>query len=137
MGPLIKGAQQAFRDVYGRWPRGRMMVTSVPGTWELPVTIAAMLRNLDPVPDAFVALGCVIKGETSHDRWINDAVCNALATLSVEVRVPIALGVLTCDTMAQAAARAGGEHGNKGHDAMKAAIDQAILLRDLSWDRQS
>ncbi|HCA38698.1 MAG TPA: 6,7-dimethyl-8-ribityllumazine synthase, partial [Phycisphaerales bacterium] len=41
--------------------------------------------------------------------------------------------VLTCDTMAQAEARAGGEHGNKGYDAMKAAIEQAVTLRGLSW----
>lgn len=136
MQPLIAGAQRAFHEVLGD-DGGQITVIDCPGTWELPGTITHMCQELDPKADAFVALGCVIKGETSHDRWISGAVCNTLAYLSTSMRVPIALGVLTCDTMAQAEARAGGEHGNKGYDAMKAAIEQAVTLRGLSWNRLS
>jgi 6,7-dimethyl-8-ribityllumazine synthase len=134
MQPLIAGAQRAFHEACGD-DGGQMTVLECPGTWELPVTIAAMCETLDPTPDAFVALGCVIKGETSHDRWINDAVCTALANLSGEMRIPIALGVLTCDTMDQAQARAGGDRGNTGFDAMNAAIEHAVALRTIAWDR--
>lgn len=128
MDALIAGATDTFGDA------GDLTIAQCPGTWELPSTIMAMHERLDPAPDAYVALGCVIKGDTSHDRWINEAVCNALADLSLAIGVPIALGVLTCDTMAQAQARAGGSKGNKGVEAMNAAMSQIQLFRSISWN---
>ena len=131
---LVRGARDAFHEASGDGG-GRLTVINCPGTWEIPLAVMTAWETLDPVPDAFVALGCVIKGETSHDRWINAAVCTTLADLSVRMGLPVALGVLTCDTMAQAKARAGGDRGNKGSDAMKAAMEQVMVLRTLSWDR--
>ena len=128
MEALIRGARDTFAD------SGDLTVIRCPGTWELPSTIMAMHERLDPTPDAYVALGCVIKGDTSHDRWINQAVCNTLAELSVFTGVPIALGVLTCDTMAQAQARAGGSKGNKGIEAMNAVLSQIHSFRSISWN---
>jgi len=125
---LISGATDTFSG------SGDLTVVRCPGTWELPSTIMAMHERLDPTPDAYVALGCVIKGETSHDRWINEAVCNALADLSVSIGVPISLGVLTCDSMEQAQARAGGSLGNKGIEAMNAAMSQIRSFHSISWD---
>ena len=133
MQKLVQGARDAFQESCGGG--GQLTVITCPGTWEIPLTVLSTWEALDPAPDAFVALGCVIKGETSHDRWINESVCTALTDLSIRMRTPVALGVLTCDTMDQAIARADGERGNKGGEAMRAAVEHAKLLRDLSWDQ--
>ena len=75
-----------------------------------------------------VALGCLIKGETSHDRYIAGAVAHGLMSVSLSMGIPVAFGVLTVDTPEQAEDRAGGSHGNKGAEAMAALLDtvQAI-----------
>ena len=81
--------------------------------------------------DAVIALGCVITGETTHDQYINSAVSAALASMTVSTGVPIAFGVLTCQTMEQALARAGGAKGNKGAEAMTAAVAAACTCERL------
>ena len=115
-------------------PDERVDVAWVPGAWELPVMVRAfMLRGvrvpyLSPQPntyDAVVALGAVIRGETAHFGIIAGEASRALMTLSIEFGVPVGFGLLTCDTLDQALARAGGEAGNKGFDAMAAALDVA------------
>lgn len=75
-----------------------------------------------------VALGCLVRGETSHDRYIAEAVANTLAEASIRAGIPIAFGVLTVDTPEQAEARAGGRKGNKGAEAMAAALDAAAVI---------
>ena len=75
---------------------------------------------------AVIALGCVIKGETTHDEHINRAVSLALMEMGVETGVPIAFGLLTCNTLEQAINRSGGTVGNKGHEAAEAVLE---LLR--------
>ena len=105
-----------------------------PGAWELPVAVAAMHKQLHPQPDAYLVLGCVIRGETTHDQWINSAVCGALADFSVRIATPVGLGLLTCNTMEQAMARAGGERGNKGYESMSAVIEQVVAIAKLRSD---
>ncbi len=100
-----------------------------PGSYEL-VVIALALAEREDI-DAVVALGCVLTGETSHDRYICDAVAHGLVRVSIETAKPVTFGVLTCATIEQARARAGGRHGNKGSDAMNAAIDAVQVIRDL------
>ncbi len=75
---------------------------------------------------AAIALGCVIKGETTHDEHINRAVSLALMQMGVETGMPIAFGLLTCNTLEQAIHRSGGAVGNKGNEAAEAVIE---LLR--------
>ena len=107
----------AFDDVDVFW---------VPGAWELPAAarrVAASERY-----DALVALGAVIRGDTPHFDYVAGEASRGLANASAEFDLPIAFGVLTCDTMAQAEARAGGEHGNKGWDAALAALEMADLF---------
>ena len=81
--------------------------------------------------DAVVALGCIIKGETSHDLHLATAVTTALLATARETGVPVGLGVLTVDTEEQAKARAGGLKGNKGVEAMAAALDTAGSIAAL------
>jgi 6,7-dimethyl-8-ribityllumazine synthase len=107
----------AFDDVDVFW---------VPGAWELPAAarrVAASERY-----DALVALGAVIRGDTPHFDYVAGEASRGLAAASADFDVPIAFGVLTCDTMAQAEARAGGEHGNKGWDSALAALEMADLF---------
>jgi 6,7-dimethyl-8-ribityllumazine synthase len=77
---------------------------------------------------AVVALGCVIRGGTPHFDYVCAEAARGVADASRETGVPIAFGVLTCDTPAQAEERAGGAHGNKGEEAAAAALHAAGVL---------
>jgi 6,7-dimethyl-8-ribityllumazine synthase len=81
--------------------------------------------------DALVAVGAVVRGETPHFEYVAGEAARGLAQASAEYDRPIGFGVLTCDTMEQAEARAGGSHGNKGWDAALAALEMADLLERL------
>ena len=93
-------------------------IINVPGVFEIPVTISKNIKKYD----AFLALGCVIKGETPHFDFISQATTNAIMNLSVINKKPIGNGIITCLNMRQAIARK-----NKGAEAAKAAI--SILLQ--------
>ena len=102
---------------------------SVPGSYELP-TAAQFVANSKKV-DAIICLGCVIQGETRHFDFICDAVANGLVNVSLKYNLPVIFGVLTPDNMAQARARAGGQHGNKGIEAAVTAIKMVMLKKNL------
>lgn len=104
-------------------------VVWVPGAWELPVAARRLLAT--DRYDALVAVGAVIRGETPHFEYIAAEAARGLALASTEYDRPIGFGVLTCDTMVQAEARAGGAHGNKGWDAALAALEIADLFDRL------
>jgi 6,7-dimethyl-8-ribityllumazine synthase len=99
-------------------------VVRVPGAWELPTVVRQLIDQSDVI--AAIALGCVIKGETTHDEHINRAVSLALINMGVETGVPIAFGLLTCNTLEQAIHRSGGNVGNKGIESAEAVLE---LLR--------
>jgi 6,7-dimethyl-8-ribityllumazine synthase len=125
-GPLGEGATEAFMNAGGQ--PDNLTIMPCPGAWELPVAVAAMHQLFRTKPDAYLVLGCVIRGDTTHDQWINSAVCGALADFSVRIATPVGLGLLTCNTMEQAMARAGGERGNKGYESMSAVIEQVASI---------
>jgi 6,7-dimethyl-8-ribityllumazine synthase len=97
----------------------------VPGTFELPFAgkKLAQQHHLAGV----ICLGCVIKGETEHDIYINTSVANALQTLNIEFDIPFIFGVLTPNNEAQALDRAGGKHGNKGVEAAVTALKMSAI----------
>lgn len=101
----------------------------VPGAWELPPAVMKALQT--ERYDCAVAVGAVIRGETPHFDFVAGEANRGLALLQGEFGVPIGMGVLTTDTMAQAEARAGGAHGNKGWDAALAALEMADLFGRL------
>ena len=90
-----------------------LKVIRVPGVFEIPITISKNIKNYD----AFLALGCVIKGETPHFDFISSASTQAIMNLSVESKKPIGNGIITCLNMKQAKARV-----KKGKEAAKAVI---------------
>jgi 6,7-dimethyl-8-ribityllumazine synthase len=104
-------------------------VVRVPGAFELPLAAQrlARLRRYD----AIVALGAVIRGQTPHFDFVCTECATGLGRVSLEFEVPVGFGVLTCDTVDQAMDRAGGKSGNKGADAVLAALEMASLLRQL------
>ncbi|MCH8804492.1 MAG: 6,7-dimethyl-8-ribityllumazine synthase [Planctomycetes bacterium] len=102
----------------------------VPGAFEIP--LAAKKLATSGRYAAVLALGCVIRGQTPHFDYIANEVTKGVAQVSLATEVPIALGVITADTLEQAIDRAGGKHGNKGTDAARTAIEMANLLALLS-----
>jgi 6,7-dimethyl-8-ribityllumazine synthase len=110
----------AFEDVDVVW---------VPGAWELPAAARHALAS--GRYEALVALGAVIRGETPHFDYVAGEASRGLMEASREFDLPIGFGLLTCDDTAQAEARAGGAHGNKGWDAAVAALEMADLFARL------
>lgn len=102
---------------------------SVPGAFELPQ--AARCAAETGRFDAVICLGCVIRGATPHFEYISSAVAHGLMEAAGETGVPIAFGVLTTDTEAQAEERAGPGRDNKGWEAAAAGIEMAVLFRRL------
>ena len=104
---LIKSAKNIIPKT------NKVDIIKVPGVFEIPVTIS---RNINKY-DAFLALGCVIKGKTPHFDFISQASTNAIMNLSVSSKKPIGNGIITCLNMSQAKARK-----KKGAEAAKAII---------------
>ncbi len=121
---LLAGAEQCLAE------RGvgasRVDVRWVAGAWELPVLARGLARTGRYA--AVVALGAVLRGETLHYEIIATESARGLMAVAVETGVPVGFGVLTCDTEEQALARSGGAEGNKGYDAVAAALDAAAAL---------
>ncbi|MEV1179357.1 6,7-dimethyl-8-ribityllumazine synthase [Nonomuraea sp. NPDC049784] len=104
-------------------------VVRVPGSLEIPVVAQALARRCDAV----VALGAVIKGETAHFDYVCDSVTAGLTRISLDEETPVGNGVLTCETLDQALDRSGlpGSKEDKGYESAIAALETALLLRDL------
>ncbi|SHN44979.1 6,7-dimethyl-8-ribityllumazine synthase [Cryptosporangium aurantiacum] len=106
-----------------------IVTARVAGAIELPVVAQELARRCDAV----VALGVVVRGGTPHFEYVCDAVTAGLTRVALDSGVPVGNGVLTCDTDEQARDRAGfeGSAEDKGREATLAALDAALVLRDL------
>lgn len=105
-------------------------VVRVPGSFEIPFAARRLARSAQF--DAIVCLGAVIRGATSHyDHVAGDSI-SGVAQVALETDVPMAMGILTTDTVEQAIDRAGAKAGNKGADAATTAIEMANLARKLT-----
>jgi 6,7-dimethyl-8-ribityllumazine synthase len=109
-----------------------IVTVSVPGAFEIPLAVQALLSG---GCDAVVALGAVIRGDTSHYDYVCNAVERGCSELQIKFHKPVAFGVLTTNTDEQAMDRAGGKHGNKGSEAAMVAIEMVSLLRKIGMDR--
>ena len=104
---LLKSAKNKIKT------RCSIKVINVPGAFEIPVTIGKNLNKFD----GFIALGCVIKGQTPHFDFISKATTDALMTLSITSKKPVGNGVITCLNKKQA-----NERGRKGSEAAEAVL---------------
>lgn len=101
----------------------------VPGAVEIPLTIKALFDTKKV--DGIVALGAVIRGETSHYDYVCNSVERGCSELMLQYKKPVGFGVLTTENEAQALARAGGEHGNKGFEAAQVVVEMIGLLSEI------
>ena len=123
---LLEGAVRCLKD-QGAGEDG-WTVLSVPGAWEIPQ--AARHAAGSGRYDGVVALGALVRGETTHFDWIAGEVARGLGEVTQRLGVPTGFGVLTTETMEQAVARSGGDAGNKGYEACLAVIELINLFRD-------
>lgn len=121
---LLEGALTALRE------RGvaddAVDVATVAGAFELP--LCAQRLAVAGRYHALIALGAVVRGDTPHFDYVAGEAAAGLARVALRHDLPIAFGVLTTDTMEQALARAGGDHGNKGYDAALTALEMVGVL---------
>jgi len=109
-------------------------VIVVPGAVEIPFAINSYWENKKNEagrPDAFIALGCVIRGETPHFDYVCQSVTNGITILNTKLPVPVIFGILTVDNMQQAQERLGGFHGHKGEEAAVTALKMVALTRSF------
>ena len=116
---LISGANEATNNHKKKF---KTKIIYVPGVFEIPYAISKNLKK----HDAFIALGCVIKGETPHFDFISKSSIDSIMKLSIENKKPIGNGILTCLNKDQAVERADKSKKNKGKEAADAAIELLI-----------
>jgi len=126
---LLKGAVQALDAAAATHER-----ISVPGAFEIPAAIAIALecqriQPARPAFDGFVALGCVIRGETTHYDYVCGESARALMDLACREKIALGYGILTVENGKQAWARAGVADKNKGGDAARACLAMIALKR--------
>ena len=115
-------------------PESNITEVWVPGAFELP--LAAQKLAASKRYDAVIALGCIIRGATTHFEHICNQAARGLAQVALDTGVPVAFGVLTTNTIEQAVERAGAKSGNKGADAALTAIEMANLLNQIDTDHK-
>ncbi|MFZ8845884.1 MAG: 6,7-dimethyl-8-ribityllumazine synthase [Candidatus Hydrothermia bacterium] len=118
---LLEGAKKVLEENNFNYE-----VYFVNGSFEIPIMIKLLSKK--KAFDGFIAIGCIIKGETEHYKYIAKAVSYGIMKLSLELEIPITFSILTVDNLEQALNRAGGKFGNKGEESAKALIK---ILKNL------
>jgi len=124
---LLDGALRALADA--GVASEAIEIMPVPGAFELPLAAMALAKSRRY--SCVLALGCVIRGETPHFDYVSAEAASGVQLAGLETGVPVAFGVLTCDTLEQALARAGGIHGNKGAESARSALEMVESLAQL------
>lgn len=122
---MQRGAEAAAEEAKATLDR-----VFVPGAFEIPAAIALAAKT--ELYDGFLALGCVVRGETSHYDYVCGESARALMDLSVRKRLSIGYGILTVNTLAQAEERADPRRGDKGGESARAALAMVALKRHFS-----
>src|SRR5436853_5311740 len=109
-------------------------IISVPGAFEIPFAVKSFwegYQNKFEKPQAFIALGCVLRGDTPHFDYVCKAITDGIVQLNLSLPVPTIFGVLTVDNDQQAQDRVGGVHGNKGEEAAITALKMIALQKSF------
>ena len=116
----------------------KIITVAVPGAVEIPFAIKSFWEKAGKKnkPDAFIALGCVIRGGTPHFEYVCKAVTDGVVLLNVNLPVPVIFGVLTVDNEEQAQERTGGKHGHKGKEAAITALKMISLQQSFKNKRK-
>jgi len=124
---LVSGAEQTLR-AHGV-AADAIDIVRVPGAWEIPIAAARLAAAGGHA--ALLCLGCVVRGDTRHYEHVADGCAQGLMRVALDHRLPVLNGVLAVERHEDAAARAGGAHGNKGEDIALAALEMVDLWRKL------
>lgn len=117
----------------------RIKTITVPGAFEIPFGIKSYweaIKYMDDRPQAFIALGCVLRGDTPHFDYVCKAVTDGILQLNITLPIPSIFGVLTVDNQQQADDRTGGKHGNKGEESALTALKMIALLQSFRNNTQ-
>jgi|SRR5579871_4772455 len=109
-------------------------IINVPGAFEIPFTIKKYweaFKYKDHRPHAFIALGCVLRGDTPHFDYVCKAVTDGIVQLNLQLPIPVIFGVLTVDNQQQAEERIGGKHGHKGEEAAITALKMLSIIESF------
>lgn len=106
-------------------------VLTVPGAFEIPFAVKNHYAYCKVLPDAYITLGAVIRGDTPHFDYVCKAITDGVLQLNLSLDIPVIFGVLTVDNEQQALDRIGGKHGHKGEEAAITAIKMIALNRKL------
>jgi 6,7-dimethyl-8-ribityllumazine synthase len=128
---IVDELEKGCREVLERQEVKKIITVTVPGCFEIPFAIKRQWDNSGKKkkPDAFIALGCVVRGDTPHFDYVCKAVTDGVVQLNLLLPIPTIFGVLTVDNEQQAQERIGGRHGHKGEEA---AITALKMINPLS-----
>lgn len=128
--PIVNKLEAGCKKVF-KAHGTKVKVLVVPGAVEIPFAIKQHYTYSDVVPDAYITLGAVIRGDTPHFDYVCKIVTEGVLQLNLSLDVPVILGVLTVDNEQQALERVGGKHGHKGEEAAVTALKMIELNRKL------
>lgn len=131
---IVDELENGCRKVFSLSGIKNQLTLTVPGAVEIPFAIKAYFdakKYSDCRPHAFIALGCVIRGDTPHFEYVCRAITDGVVALNLSLPVPVIFGVLTVNTADQARERIGGLHGHKGEEAAHAALSMISLQQSF------
>ncbi|MBA2250940.1 MAG: 6,7-dimethyl-8-ribityllumazine synthase [Chitinophagaceae bacterium] len=130
--PIVDKLEAGCKKVLDGYQMRNYKVINVPGAFEIPFGIKSIWENSKlQKPQAFIALGCVLKGDTPHFDYVCKAVTDGILNLNFMLPVPTIFGILTVNDQQQADDRTGGIHGNKGEEAAITALKMITLQQSF------
>lgn len=126
---IVDELRNGVRAILGRFPGVKITEIAVPGCIEIPFVINQHAQNRKA--DAYIALGCVIRGETPHFDYVCQSVTQGITTLNTSITTPVVFGILTVDDHQQALDRLGGAHGHKGQEAAVTALKMIHIYHNF------
>lgn len=129
---VIDKLEDGCRKVLSAYNTGQIKTVVVPGAFEIAHAIKRYWEMAPEKPNAFIALGCVLRGDTPHFDYVCKAVTDGIVQLNLSLPVPSIFGVLTVDNQQQAEERIGGRHGHKGEEAALTALKMIALPQQFS-----
>ena len=129
---IVDKLEEGCRNILDRYGMNNYKVIIVPGAFEIPFGIKSFWESTKlEKPQAFIALGCVLRGDTPHFDYVCKGVTDGVVQLNLSLPVPTIFGVLTVDNEEQAQQRLGGLHGNKGEEAALSALKMIALKQSF------
>ncbi|MDB5223357.1 MAG: 6,7-dimethyl-8-ribityllumazine synthase [Chitinophagaceae bacterium] len=129
---IVDKLEEGCLQILAQYEMTNYKVLTVPGAFEIPFAIKSFWDNAQmEKPHVFIALGCVLRGDTPHFDYVCKAITDGVVQLNLLLPVPTIFGVLTVDNDEQAQDRVGGAHGNKGEEAAITALKMIALQKSF------